>query len=332
MSHWYNRNDAETYEEIMKRLFATLALFTSFIVMPLIKAQAQGPLVFDHVQIDIWPEYDQPTALVIYKITLPAGATLPVQITLSIPKTVTQPSSVAEQDASDGMLYNINYTSTTQGDWIKVSFTAPSLVLQIEYYDPSLAIKGQARSFQYMWPGDYRVNDMVMRIQQPVNATGMTITPTQGLAAVGSDGLTYYGNDVGPVDAGTSFTYKISYNKPDSTLSVTKITVQSSTPGAGGSSGPGGIFQGLNMVMVVAIVGLVLIGGLTWFFIQRRSQVTEPARPRHAASSFVPRSTVSGASGVSASPGDDVVYCHQCGKRATPGDVFCRSCGARLHS
>jgi hypothetical protein len=24
------------------------------------------------------------------------------------------------------------------------------------------------------------------------------------------------------------------------------------------------------------------------------------------------------------------IYCHQCGKRAQPGDVFCRTCGMRL--
>jgi uncharacterized OB-fold protein len=24
------------------------------------------------------------------------------------------------------------------------------------------------------------------------------------------------------------------------------------------------------------------------------------------------------------------VYCYQCGKRAQPGDVFCRTCGMRL--
>jgi len=33
------------------------------------------------------------------------------------------------------------------------------------------------------------------------------------------------------------------------------------------------------------------------------------------------------------SPKDEpqnLVYCHQCGKRATPGDQFCRVCGVEL--
>jgi hypothetical protein len=325
MSYWYNRNDAEKKEENMKRLLATLVIFAGFIVVPFVIAQAQGPLEFDHMQIDLWPEYDQPSTLVIYKITLPASTSMPAQVTLSLPKAVGQPSSIAMQDV-DGMLYNLTYTTTTSGDWIKVAFTAPSQTLQVEYYDPGLAKNGTARSFQYMWPGDYKVNDMVMRIQQPINATQMTIQPTQGLASVGGDGLTYYGNDVGPVAAGTTFTFKISYTKPDDKLSVSSITVQSPTPVTTGQSGLGGWFQGLNMEMVVAIVGLVLIGGgVTWFFLQRRSQ-TEPARPRHAATAGSARSNAR----VEAS-GGGAIYCNQCGKRAVPGDVFCRSCGARLH-
>ena len=312
----------------MKRLFTTLVILAGLITVLSFKAQAQGPLEFDHMQIDIWPEYDQPIALVIYKITLPASTSLPAQVTLSLPKTVGQPANVAMQNV-DGLLYNLTYTTTTSGDWMKISFTAPTVTLQVEYYDPGLVKNGANRSFQYVWPGDYKVNDMVFRIQQPINATGMTILPTQGLAAAGADGLTYYGNDVGAVAAGTSFTFKVNYAKPDDKLSVSSITVQSPTPVGADPSGPGGLFQGLNMVIVVGIAGLVLIGGgATWFVIQWRSQAAaDTARPRHTSS---PGPThISGAAETPA--GSSAIYCHQCGKRAVAGDVFCRGCGARLH-
>ena len=310
----------------MKRLLVTLVIFAGFLVVPFIIAQAQGPLEFDHMQIDIWPEYDQPATLIIYKITLPASTTMPAQVSLRIPKAVGLPASVAMQDV-DGLLYNLTYTATTEGDWGKISFTAPSPTLQIEYYDPGLVKNGASRSYQYTWPGDYKVNDMVIRIQQPINATQMTILPTQGLSSVGNDGLTYFGNDVGAVAVGTTFTFKISYNKPDDKLSASSITVQSPTPiNSTSQSGSGGLFQGLNMVMIVAIAGVVLIGGgVTWFFLQRRSQ-DEPVRRRHAAFDDSPLK-----SSVKASAGG-AVYCHQCGKRAAAEDVFCRGCGARLHS
>jgi hypothetical protein len=312
----------------MKRLFTTLVILAGLITVLYFKAQAQGPLEFDHVQIDIWPEYDQPTALVIYKITLPASATLPAQVTLSIPKAVGQPSSVAMQNV-DGLLYNLNYTTTTVGDWEKISFTAPSVTLQMEYYDPGMVKTGANRNYQYTWPGDYKVTDLVMRIQQPSTATAMTIQPTQGIAATGNDGLTYWGNDVGPVDAGTSLTVKVNYTKPDDTLSVTQIKPLSTEPAGTGQTGAGGLLQGVSMWMVVGIAGLVLIGGgVTWFVIQRRSvNAVEPERPRHMPSPDLSRISA----GSVAATSNGAIYCHQCGKRAVGGDVFCRGCGSRLH-
>ena len=271
MSYGYNRNDALKKEENMKRLLVTLIIFAGFLAVPFIIAQAQGPLEFDHMQIDIWPEYDQPTSLIIYKITLPASTTMPAQVALRLPKAVGLPASVAMQDV-DGMLYNLTYSSVTEGDWVKITFTAPSPTLQIEYYDPGLVKNGVARSYQFTWPGDYKANDIVIRVQQPINSTQLTILPTQGLTSVGNDGLTYFGNDVGAVAAGTTFTFKIGYNKSDDKLSASSITVQSPTPiHSPNQSGGGGLFQGLNMVMMVAFAGVVLIGGgVTWFFLQRR--------------------------------------------------------------
>jgi hypothetical protein len=315
----------------MKRLFTTLIILAGLITVLYVKAQAQGPVVFDHVQIDIWPEYDQPTALVIYKITLPASATLPAQVTLSIPNTVGQPSSVAMQNV-DGLLYNLNYTTTTVGAWTKISFTAPSVTLQMEYYDPGLVTNTSARSFQYTWPGDYKVNDLVFRVQQPPTATALTIQPTQGMAATGNDGLTYWGNDVGAVDAGTSVTLKINYTKSDSLLTISQIKPLSTDPAGTGQPAAGGLLQGLSMWMVVGIAGLVLIGGgVTWFVIQRRSLNTiAPERQRHSTtpSPDLPRTNA----GLEAATSNVAIYCHQCGKRAVSGDVFCRGCGSRLHS
>jgi hypothetical protein len=327
MSYWYNRNDALKIEEKMKRLLISFILIAGFLAVPLIHVQAQGALEFDHVQVDIWPEYDQPTVLVIYKMTLAASATMPAQVTLRIPKVSGQPSSVAMQDV-DNLLYNLTYTSTTDGDWIKVTFTAPSPNLQFEYYDPGLTKSGADRTYQYTWPGDYRVTDLVVRVQQPVNASQMSIQPIQGTTTVGDDTLTYYGNDVGAVALGTTFTVKMSYVKPDDTLSNTLGPVKVPTPVGQAAAFPGNLFSGLSLVMVIAIAGVVLIGGgVTWFFIQRRANAEEPARKRHVASAGpVTRRMPQEISE------NEAIFCHQCGKKAAPGDVFCRGCGARLHA
>jgi len=326
MSYWYNRNDALKIEEKMKRLLISFALIAGFLAVPFIHVQAQGALEFDHVQIDIWPEYDQPSVLVIYKMTLAASTSMPAQVTLRIPKASGQPSSVAMQDV-DNLLYNLAYTSTVAGDWIKITFTAPSPNLQFEYYDPGLAKDGTNRSYQYTWSGDYKVNDLVVRVQQPKYGGPLSIQPIQGISTVGDDNLTYFGNDVGAVAQGTTFTVKLSYINAtgqltgDGSGSIVKTSPQASTF-------PGSLFAGLNLVLVIAIAGVVLIGGgVAWFFVQRRSTDSEPVHRRHTAA-VGPITTRLPQEKADA----DAIFCHQCGKKAAAGDVFCRGCGIRLHA
>lgn len=306
----------------MKRLAIIFLLMALLAFMPALAARAQGPVEFDSMEIDVWPEYDQPEALVIYKITIASQATMPAQITLRMPKTASQPPTVAMKDV-DGQLYNLNFTTTADGDWVKINFTAPSPNLQFEYYDPGLTKNGEARSFEFHWPGDYTVNNMVFVVQQPLHATQMTILPSQGAATTGADKLTYYGNTIGPVQSGQNFTYKISYNNPDG-LTAPPGSVQPPNPIP--STQP---TQQLTTIILIAMLGVILIGGgAGWFFWQRRPRRIEPAQRRHTPASAA--RTSSGSS--EGTRFGDTIYCHQCGKRAAPGDVYCRICGTRLHT
>ena len=162
----------------MKRLVIILLLIAVLAFMPAMAARAQGPVEFDSMEIDVWPEYDQPEALVIYKITIASKATMPAQITLRMPKDAIQPPTVAMKDV-DGQLYNLNFTTAADGDWVKVTFSAPSPNLQFEYYDANLAKNGDARSYEFHWSGDFQVNNMIFVVQQPLHATQMTILMSQ---------------------------------------------------------------------------------------------------------------------------------------------------------
>ncbi len=304
----------------MRRLVIIISLLAGLIFAPAMAGKAQGTVEFDSMEIDIWPEYDRPDVLVIYKITLASQTTMPAQVSLRMPKTAIQPPNVAMQDV-DGLLYSLNFTTTSEGDWIKVNFTAPSSKLQFEYYDPRLVKNGEARSFEYQWTGDYAVHNMVFTVQQPSHATQMTILPSQGEASVESDKLTYYGNAIGAVQAGANFTYKINYNNSDG-LTAPAGSVQPSNPIP--SSAPG--FPQIPTTVVIAVLGVILIGGgLGWFFWQRQP---------HPASSSARRHTPARAaqSGGQETRRGHYVYCQQCGKRAAPGDVFCRVCGTRLRT
>ena len=162
----------------MRQKLAFLLLFL-LLVIPSGMVKADTPITLNTVEIDLWPEYDQPTALVIYHIFIAPGTTLPVTMTLHIPASVGDPAHIATRE-SDGILYNAPFKRTVSGDWSAVAITATALEVQFKYYDPGLVKNGADRSFSYEWQGEYDVNSLSIQVQQPVGATNMQITPSLG--------------------------------------------------------------------------------------------------------------------------------------------------------
>jgi hypothetical protein len=319
----------------MKRWFIACFLMLT-LVAPWSGVRAQTPLEIERLQVDIWPEFDKPDALIIYRMTIAANSTLPAQVSLRIPKEVGAPFNVAMKDV-DGMLYNLKYDQVVDGNWLRISFTAAAAEIQLEYYDPSVVRTGNNRQISFTWAGDYRVRNMFFRIQQPVNATDMQVTKSSlkiDNGAVLDDGLTYYTVPIdGVVEAGATFGVQFSYNKPDSILTSSQAPVQPVRTVTGGAPLTNGLPE-TNSVMFLGlgIGGALILVGLVWYFNQRRVAVAGSAgssRRRHV-STPAPMRTRVRTSAAEETASSEATYCHQCGKRAGPGDTFCRACGTKL--
>jgi uncharacterized OB-fold protein len=74
-----------------------------------------------------------------------------------------------------------------------------------------------------------------------------------------------------------------------------------------------GILPWVLVGIGLLLIGAGIVGFVTW---QRGSQMTKAIKRQK------PRQQKEGE--------DEFIYCSQCGKRAQPGDVFCRTCGTRL--
>ena len=307
------------------------SLFMIIVILtPWTTVRAQNPPEIERLQVDLWPEFDRKEVLVIYHITLTATTSMPAQIALRIPKAAGSPYNLAMKDV-DGMLYNVKYDQTVDGDWLRISFTAPSAELQLEYYDPSLARTGNNRSFSYRWSGDYRVRSMLVRIQQPVNASDFQLinSPLKlGAGSKADDGLTYYNVPIdGIIESGTPFGVQFGYSKPDDTLSSPDGVVQP-RPASGSTTALNGSLAATNSSLIWLALGaglaLILFGGFWYYQQQRASSVPAASSRRRHNYSTQARSTSR------AESSSIQVYCHQCGKRASPGDAFCRACGVKL--
>src|SRR4030043_2384 len=214
----------------MKRFFMrkwVLPLLLILSILLPIRVHAQNPLSLSSMVIEIWPEYDKPSVLVSYQMTLSSSTSYPATMSVRIPASAGEPNAVAERQA-DGSLYNITYTRQEVGEWATISFTTSSSAIQIEFYDAGLIKSGSARHYQYVWPGEYDITQLSIQVQQPAEATDMRIAPSLGAGVVGGDNLTYYTQDIGAITAGQNIQITIDYQKSSDTLSVENRPLQPS--------------------------------------------------------------------------------------------------------
>ncbi len=300
-----------------------LPLFLIFSMLFPLGVNAQNPVTLNSLQVQIWPEYDKPSVLVIYSMTLSDSTTFPVEVSLRIPSAAGEPYAVADRQP-DGQLYNINYTLQVDGDWVVINFTATSPEIRIEYYDPGITKDGNARHYQYVWPGDYAVTQFLIEVQQPAGATDMSISPSLGAGTSRPDNLVYYTQDIGAIPAGQNISITMDYNKSTDTLTAENVPVEPSAPI------PQSTPQDLNLTTwlpwILGILGAgLIIGGIIWFWQSGKQRPASRSRRRHSKSS-------TNEAGLAVNTTEDAVYCSQCGKRASPGDLFCRSCGTQIQN
>lgn len=289
------------------------------IFLTVVGAKAQTQQKFESLQVDIWPEYDRSSVLVIYSIKLSAQTSLPSQIILRIPRSAGDPQNVSMQ-GMDGLLYNLDYTTNVSGNWLEVIFTTLSPDIHFEYYDPRLIRDGETRNFEYSWPGDYSVEEMTIEMQQPINSEKMVIAPDAGMGRKGQDGLNYYTILVGSIDEGDSVNVSLSYQKADEILSQRLQPVQPVEPLTPQTLEWSTFLEFLPWTL--GVLGLLLIvGGIFWYWqsgYQMPIQINRLRASNRHAGNLSPEGEAT------------VVYCSECGKRAVQGDIFCRSCGTKL--
>lgn len=315
---------------MFKKLLTFLFLIAILIPSP---AASQELIGISNLEVDLWPEYDRPSVLVIYHITLSPGTSLPKEVTFRLPAAVGEPNAVAIRQP-DGQLFSIEHQTNVSGEWELITFTATLLEIQLEYYDPQLQLDGSQKTFTFVWPGDYDIEKMSVQTQLPVDASNMQITPGPVTTQTGGDGMTYFYKDIGSVTKDQSFSLKITYQKSSSKLSAESLQVQSSAPLTPSNTLRDkledlfpGLFSGSDstyqiLPYVLGVLALVLIfGGGYWYWRSGRQEQAPRRRRRSNSTASLGTAAVEEASNI---------YCHQCGKRASPGDVFCRSCGTRL--
>jgi hypothetical protein len=307
----------------MRRSFGLLCLIlliTGILAAPS-SGRAQNQVGFNTLEVDIWPEYDRPGVLIIYRITLSPDVTLPVDLALNIPSGAGDPNAVAVKETGGG-LFNIAFTREANGVWSKILFTATMPDIQVEYYDPTLVKEGKHRHYEFSWQGDYTVDALSIQVQQPVGASEMVIKPSLGDGVAGQDSLIYYNSQVGSLTSGQTFTLTLDYDKESDELSAENLEIKPSAPFTTLSAPQRNLMTVLPWIL--GILGVFLIcGGTLWYWQSGKGKYGDKTPGARKKTRRV----------VAATPvnrEEGYIYCQNCGKRALPNDRFCRVCGSKL--
>lgn len=280
-------------------------LVLPFLLLPGLAVAAGSVPRLEHLQIDIWPEYDRPAALVILKGRLAGDVEPPTPLTLRIPASSGGPSAVAYAEKEAGPLLNLRHERSAAAEFITLRFTVPARFFHVEFYDPLVTRAGE-RSYRYLWAGDLPVDKLRVTVQEPAAASEFAVQPALAQWSVGPDSLRYRSAELGPVPQGKALSFEIGYAKSDprNTAEILKAGGSSAAPGALTSREERTSFR---LFLASAAFALLLAGSaLAYFAWQRR-------RKR-----------------VASGTGADRGYCGKCGHRPAAGDRYCARCGAAL--
>ena len=270
------------------------------------------------LEIAIWPEFDKPSALVILRGEIASDVNLPVAILLRIPTSSEGPAAVASAASVDADLVNLKYERADAQDFITLRFTTQDHFFQVEFYD-RLRTDTPQRSFTYTWPGDLKVDQLSVRLQEPAGASELSVQPNLGAAVASADGFLYRSANLGPFDIGKTLAIDVSYRKDDSRTSAEILGLTTATPAPADVSTQSDKGVPVWLLAVGVVAALVMgAGGATLWQYSRASASSARARSRgeRRRQRAVEQRE------------DAALFCPQCGNRLRSGNRFCSQCGA----
>ncbi len=296
--------------EIRNHILRTTLTALGLLFLLVLPVSAQTTAV-SILEIELWPDYDQPNVLVLVTGMLDEGTALPATLTIPLPDGATL-NAVARITDDGVMTDDVQYDDS---DPTAVTFTTPDARFRIEFYLPYQA-NGSAHQFSYSWQANFSVEQLAISVQQPLSASTVNITPDTSSIVGEVDGLTYHRLQPQTIAANESLTVNVEYEMESPLLTaVQRQNNPNTSPPA--TTPPVATTVPTNWPLYLAAVGFALIAiAMFWQVYSQRQTKQAKARPK-------PRSKSKSAK---------ANFCHSCGTPTTKRDRFCRNCGVELKS
>lgn len=294
----------------MKHKYCLLLFFLAML-LPIAGYTQDKVKAIDALAVDLWPDYDRSSVLVLLTGKLSDDTKLPTTFTLPLPETA-KLNAVARIDSSDGIMKDDIFSSPTPGG---LRLTTPDLRFRVEYYLP-YEVNNNRRTFNFTWLAGLSVNNFQLKVQRPISASSLATKPASMNISKGQDEFTYYAFPVKTVSAGQFFSVDVDYTMNTAQLSATSLALPSTDlqkPGLPSTSKTG---AGINWTVVSVVAGgLLIVIIFVWQIATRRGSSNQ----------FVTKNTKT-----QKQPQEEI--CSDCGNKVDKDDWFCRNCGTALLS
>ncbi|KAA3664570.1 MAG: hypothetical protein DWQ04_05095 [Chloroflexi bacterium] len=299
-----------------------ILLLTLLLCLPtVVQAQTEQSTNIELIVVDLWPDFDQASVLVLITGALPIDTTLPATVTIPLPDDASL-NAVARITSENSMIDDIEFTQNADS----VTLTTPDPQFRIEYYMPYTASDND-RSFTFSWMADVAVGQLEVSVQQPAAASSMNVVPTPtNITASSGDNLNYHILPISAVATGELYEVRVNYEMTEPQLTIdlatqpqpTAQTAVSPPPVAGNNT---------NLPLILGVVGGVLIVAvLAWALVNNQKTTPRPRKPTPR------RKTAVKSSPPPARLASAAIFCHEGGEGLQAGDKFCRECGTAVKS
>ncbi len=283
----------------------------------------------DSLNVSYWPEYDDPSVLVMYRGTVDSSIKTPSTLRIAIPRgTDVRLVATSAIDPNGQFQYDTAWNSkqlVDGGDKTILTYELIHPTFQFEIYLQPVSGKGK-RDFDFKLPIISEIKNLSVDIKKPVRAENFVAKPAAARTTQEGqfeDHLYSFTN----VGAGQQYAFNVTYNRADSKPSIDKTTGVVDTSG-------GSQQTALIVIFVVLLIGAAVTMGVVRM--RNAPMTASRAKPVKSKSGTKSKpgskkksgSKSSGSGKPKASPNKK--FCSECGEQVKAGSKFCPECGQDL--
>ncbi len=244
-----------------------LSVFTGLVFMRY--SVANEDLSIGRMRVAIWPEYDDPSVLVIYDGKLDEDVRFPVKTSFLIPKGAV--ISDACSLSFSGQHFCQLYKTINRGAFDEVRLLLPYPNFYLSFHSSLVDTKNEKRAFDYKVKANHSIKTMEVDIQQPLRTTEFKLLPAGAASSIEKD-FTHFRYTFGPISAGEEKAFKVSYLKKDQKPSVDIKYSAMNGPKVFGS--PYDTQKNVKTIILILFgTGIAGVSAVVWFLFRKKKNL-----------------------------------------------------------